>query len=116
MSINLSKYSYHHYICLNMIHRLIRKLFTFTHYRSTSLRLVRPFVLVRSVVVTLPTRSPNTRPVKPPSSLKVSVVTTVSKLVMVVKPSPFSTRRPRLPKRLSYVWNVPFASTSINLS
>ena len=88
----------------------------YLQYRSTSLRLVKPFVLVRSAAVTPPTRFPNTRPVKLPSLPKVSVVTIVSNPVMVVKPNLFSTRKPRLPRRLSCVWNVPSASTSINSS
>lgn len=40
-------------------------------------------------------------PKRPPSSRRVSVVTTVSSPVTVVRPSPSSTRRPRPPRRSS---------------
>jgi hypothetical protein len=76
-------------------------------YRSTFPRPETPTVRVPSAESTLPTRSLNTRLVRLLSSPKVRDVTTVSNPVMVVKPSPFSTRRPRLPRRLSSVSNVP---------
>jgi hypothetical protein len=76
-------------------------------YRSTFLRPEIPTVREPSVESTLPTRSLNTRLVRLLSSLKVRDVMTVSNPVMVVKPSPFSTRRLRLPRRLSFVLNVP---------
>ena len=75
--------------------------------RSTSPRPVIPTVRAPSVESTLPTRLPNTRLVRPLSSLKVRDVMTVSNPVMVVKPSPFSTRRLRPPRRLFSVSNVP---------
>merc|ERR1712131_509445 len=54
-----------------------------------------------------PSRSPNTKLVRLPCTLKVSVVTIENNLVMVVKQNPSSTRRPKQPKRLCSVSNVP---------
>lgn len=67
---------------------------------------VRLSVPARSAVSTRSTRSPSTRPERHPTSPKESVVTIPSRWVSEVRPSPCSTRRPRLHVRLSFVWSA----------
>lgn len=66
----------------------------------------RLIVRVRLVVSTPNTRLPNTRLVRLPCTPKVREDMTVSNPVSVVKPSKFSTRRLRLPRRSFWDWNV----------
>lgn len=63
-------------------------------------KLERPTVKVKNVVNTPNTKLPNTKLVKLLCSLKVKEDMTENNLVMVVKPNKFSTRKPRLPKKL----------------
>ena len=60
------------------------------------------------------TKSLNTRLVRPLFMLKENVVTTLSKRVLVVKPSQFSERRPRQPRRSFFVLNALNANTKCN--
>jgi len=94
---------------LNQVTILLTNSFFFNfHYeikqniliQLTFQRLERPTVRVRPVVSTLNTRLPNTRLVRLLYLPKVRDVMTVNNLVSVVKPSLFSTRRLRLPRRL----------------
>lgn len=80
--------------------------FGITNIQLTFQSLERLSVRVSSAESTPNTRSPNTRLVRLPCSLKVREDTTVSNPVSVVKPSQFSTRRLRPPRRLSWDWNV----------
>ena len=75
---------------------------------------LRAFLLHFTWMLIVPTKSPSTRLERLLSSLRESVVMTENNPVMVVRPSPSSTRRQRPRRRLSSVSNVPFASTRHN--
>jgi hypothetical protein len=83
---------YHRIVGLKFLVLVLDRWFAFRRQEIPSARDARS---------TLATRSPSTRLVRLPSSLKVSEDTMPSKKVSVVKQSPSSGRRPRLPRRSS---------------
>lgn len=86
----------------------------FTNIQSTFLSSEKPTARERNAVSTPSTRSLNTRLVRLPCSLRVREDTTVSSPVLVVKPSQFSTRRLRPPRRLSWDWSVSTVRPRLN--
>ena len=74
----------------------------------------RPTVRVSNAESTLNTELPNTRLVRLRCTPKVREDMTGSNPVTVVKPSQFSTRKPRPPRRSSWDWNVSAVRQSFN--
>merc|ERR1712116_12630 len=71
----------------------------------------KPIAKVRSVENILFIKSPSIRQRKNELSLKDKDVTSVSSQVMVARQDLSITKKPKLRKRLSYVWNFPSASS-----
>ena len=88
--------------------------YEFSPSRSTFPRRETPTARARNAGNILSTKSLSTRPAGLHFLPRESADTTASNPVMVVKPSPSFTKRPRPQRRLSYDWSAPSARLSAN--